>query len=126
MTKKKEFSFRKMIINLLMVLPALSRLITNFSTLIEVEVASIKRNVLRLFILYLTLMSLLTATWLCICTMLTIYLQSLQLSLLTALFIIFLINILFIMVIVLCLFKTKNNLSLQRTRQLLRDIKQAK
>jgi len=122
MADKEKSSFSKTIVSLIIAVPALYRLVNNFIALIELEAKLAERSLVRLFILYLVLGSLLTSVWLGILAMLSLYLVSLQLSWLMSLFIVFVMNILLLLIVGLIMLRVKHDFSFPRTRCFIRNI----
>lgn len=122
MANKKDNYLSKIIIDSVMFVFSLFKFVPNFILLIELEARSAGKSIVSLLILYLIAGSLLTSTWLCIIAMCFIYFISLHLSWILSLLIIVIVNLLLLIITTLVVSKAKNNLSFEKTRQLLRNI----
>src|SRR5580658_1334262 len=122
MTDKKNNLLSKYIVDLAMCFFSLFKIIPNFILLVEIEARSAGKSIISLLIMYLIAGSLLTSVWLCMLAMCFIFFISSHLSWLLSLFIIIVINILLLIINMICILKSKDNLSFAKTRELLRNI----
>ena len=120
MADQKNNFLSKFIIDISMFVFSLFKIVPNFILLIELEARSAGKSIIALLILYLIAGTLITSIWLCILAMCFVYFISLNLSWLLSLFIIVIVNILLLVITALVITKSKNNLSFEKTRNLLR------
>ena len=121
MANKKSTSINKLI-NTAIFMFSIFKLVPNLFALIEMEARAAKKSLASLLFIYLIAASLLTSLWLSILAMGFIYLISLQLSHLQAIFIIVFINLLLLIVTMLIAANTKKGLGFAKTRQIVRSI----
>lgn len=107
---KKKPTLSKAILNLLFLAPTFFNILGKIATLVELEARLAGKSLIRLIVLSVVFGTLLTATWLGVLAVLFSYLQSLLLSPILSLFILLLLNVVLLVIIGLCLSKTKKNL----------------
>lgn len=121
MSGKKRASFSRLF-NLVLALPSAFGLISGVFSLIEHEARVTSRNLASLLILSIIMLALITSTWLCVLTMLFIYL-TFYLSSMISLLIILILNVLLLTIIALMISVKKDNLFFPETRQLIKQFK---
>ncbi|TAK75441.1 MAG: hypothetical protein EPO11_05485 [Gammaproteobacteria bacterium] len=120
MTDEKKSALGKTIIKIAMAVPAICRIANRFCTLVEWEARLSRRSITAIIFLTFMAASLLTATWLCVLTILFVYFISLQMSLYVSLFLILLFNSLLLVIILLLIEKFKADLLFPETLRLFR------
>jgi uncharacterized membrane protein YqjE len=102
---------------------SIKKLGSDLSQLAHLEAKLAKQSLVNLIILALVLGGLLTTTWLCLLGLLVTYLMSIQFSLLAALGIATLLNLILLAIVGLVMLKLKNNLFFPATRRQLNNTK---
>lgn len=116
MATKKRSGITRFIRNIFFLVPSLFSLITNMIRLIGYEAQLAGRSLIIIVVLCIFLATLLTSTWLCLLSMLFVYLIS-YLNLIVSLGIIFLLNLFLMLVVGIILARTKKNLLFPETRR---------
>src|SRR5579883_3183114 len=118
MSKKNRFSLSKFLFSLLGVIPAIFSLTTYFVTIIGMEVRSVGKTITSILILSIIFLA---SVWCGILALLFIYFTtSLLWSASLSIFVLILINILFLLIVAFILSNLKKKLGFPATRKLLR------
>ncbi|GEM_PF-4278572 len=121
MSKKNRFSLSKFLFSLLGVIPAIFSLTTYFVTIIGMEVRSVGKTITSILILAILSIIFLASVWCGILALLFIYFTtSLLWSASLSIFVLILINILFLLIVAFILSNLKKKLGFPATRKLLR------
>lgn len=122
MAEKKKHYFFRGFLKIVTILPSIFGVLITCGRLIEEEVVLIKKNLINFIIICIIISILLTVTWVCFLGIILFFLISLKVNLYISLLIIMLINLLLIFICSLILIKIKENLSLNKTRNLVKEL----
>jgi hypothetical protein len=110
MANKRKPGFSKAILNLIILVPTIFSLFSKIFALVGLEARLAGRSLVTILILAILFGMVLTTTWLCVLSLLLVYLIT-QMSLVLSLGIIIAINLFLLLVIAFAMSKMKNNLS---------------
>lgn len=117
MGAKKTSTWRHAIINLLLVVPSVLNLASNFVSYLEYEARLAKKSIITLIILFGLAIVLSLSSWACLWIIIFLSLIN-YLSVMITMAIIFIIHMVLLVIVMLWISKTKNNLLFTNTRQL--------
>lgn len=122
MTKKHKKGIGGTLIRLLLVIPAFLSLTANLFSLAQCEAASMRKKIMLFFVFAMFALVLMISGWLCVTTILLIYLHSLQVSMMTSFVIVLLLNLLLLMMVGVSLMFVKVDPTFPETRKVIQDI----
>lgn len=118
----KKPSFINTLLNLVTLVPSVFNFMNNLTALVSMEARLAGKSFAVMIALGVIFGAMLTATWLGVLAMLFLYFLTLQMNIFLALFIVLLLNILFLCVVGLFMLKEKKNLFFPTTRSQLRGL----
>ena len=118
MTSQKKSLFSRSVINLLLIVPTLFSVVTQFICLFEQEARAAGRSFIELILLLIVTTTLLISAWFSALAILFVYLTSWNLSWHLSLFIILILNILLLIITLLIISKVKDDLAFPGTVRL--------
>jgi hypothetical protein len=121
-THKKKSGFSKTLLNLLVIIPTLYSIFGKIIKLIEFEARATGNNLIRILILSFTFVALMITTWICMLSMLFVYLETLFLHPLIPLSIILFLNIFLLLMIGFTLNSQRKNLFFPEMRNQMNHI----
>jgi hypothetical protein len=122
MAKKHSKNIGRMILKLLMVIPAVLNITVTLLAMVQSEWGSMRKKMVIFIILALFCLALMTSTWLCVTVLLLVYLQSLQLSLIPSLVILLLFNFMMLVIVGLAMNFIRVDPSFSQTRKTIKDM----
>lgn len=117
MTHKKKLSVLQVIRHVVMIVPTIFSLAFKVAGLFSLEAKIAGRSLVIILMLGFLLGLLLTAFWLCLLTIFTVYLVSIHWSLLSALGLVAALNAIFILIVFVLILQHKNNLTFPEIRR---------
>jgi hypothetical protein len=122
MAKKNSAGFIQKLLKIMLIVPALSNIISHLASMMKSEAALIKRKALYLFIFAASSLVLLFTFWISLMAVLVVYLLSLNISLLISLLLVSIFNFLLLVIACLCITKTKIDPSFPETRNAVKEL----
>lgn len=122
MSKQKHNGTISKILKYVLLLPALMNLFGNLLSMIQSELADMRKKLVILVVLALFSMVLMSSMWLCINALIFTYLTNLNLSITTSLVILLSLNFLILIIIGLVIALQKIDLSFPETRKAVKNI----
>ena len=124
MASEKRSSLGRTMRNLISLVPNLIAIVSNITTLINLEARLAGRALLFLITLAVVSAILIMSLWMCLLAMLVVYLLSVQWSLLASLAVVLVLNIIFFVVVTIMMAKAKKHLLFPATVQECREIQE--
>lgn len=122
MTRKHKKGIGGILIRLLLVIPAFFNLTTSVYALLQCEAASMRKKIILFFVFAMFALVLMMSGWLCVISILLIYLHSMQVSVMTSFVIVLLVNLLLLMMVGIGLMFTRVDPTFPETRKVIQDI----
>jgi hypothetical protein len=116
-------SLNKVLIDFALLIYSLFKVIPNLLRLLEIEARAVGENAGKLLLLYLIAGTVLPTFWICLMAICLLGLISLNLSWISSLFILLLINLALLIILALVAKKAMRKMVFSRSRQLIRNIK---
>lgn len=123
MANKKRQSLGDMIAKTILLVPNLVNIVSNITTLINIESRLTGRTLLSLIVFAVILGTLLVSTWMCVLALLFVWLTSLLWSPIYILLMIGMLNIIMSIIISVVIVKLKSNLLFPATRRTCRNLR---
>lgn len=122
MAHKNKTSMARYILSAITVVPSLFRFSIGFVHSFSSEFRIAGKSIVSLLIFLVVFGILLTTTWICLLSLLFVYLTSLAWTALHALLLLLLINIVLVGIILIAILRLKRNLTFPETRQLFQAV----
>src|SRR5260221_10057571 len=117
--QKNKHTWLDTFFRLCTILPLCLNVMKQFICLVETEAHLAKKKVIIILVAILCFLLFLSSAWLCFIAMLFIYLLSLQLGYFISLLFIFILNLLLLVITILIIANTQNEIFFPKTRRLL-------
>lgn len=118
MTAKKSKTWSKVLLNLVMTIPALFNIVTHFVSCIEYDVFLAKKNLISIVVLSFFAAIIMAGAWLSIWAMIFIWLLNWPLNPIAVFAIILTAHVILLLLISIFLMRLKNNMLFYHTRKL--------
>lgn len=122
MAKKQKGGIGGTILRLLMIVPVVLNMTATLISLAQNELLSMRKKLVLFMVLAFFCLALTVGAWMCVTGLLIIYLQSLQLSLVSSLVIVMVFNLLMLIIIALAMSFIKVDPTFPETRKIVKDI----
>lgn len=122
MSKRKQDGTVSKILKIIFLIPALMSLFGNLFSMIQSELASMRKKLIALVILAVFSIVLMSSMWFCINALIFTYLTNLNLSVITSLVIMLSLNFLILIIISLIIALLKLDLSFPETRKAVKNV----
>lgn len=122
MAQKHKTSMTRYILSAITVVPSIFRFSISFVHSFSSELRLAGKSIVSLLIFLVVFGILLTTTWICLLSILFVFLTSLAWTALHALLLLLLINIVLVVIILIAILKIRRTLTFPETRQLFREV----